>query len=276
MEQDYRTREGIEPFHPKSDDPITFAPLLYDRFTLERLGISELDLARLRNFYYACVTFADYQISRLIAKLKEKGMYDDTLIVVTSDHGEMLGDFGTMGKRTMFNGANHIPLMMKVPGHAPEVRSDVCSLVDIAPTLLTWAGIGYDKAEFDGIDLLHERHTEVYSQYDCGIKGTYMVADDRDKLIWNAREQLYYYLRDGDESVNAYKKYADTPRVTALREKLDAYVASDRGIPGKSKIPANNPFRLADNDCQHTKEKELARVPAPYRLTLSKPKKSED
>ena len=82
----------------------------------DSIGVSRQDLSLLRNYYYACVSFVDYQISRMLQVLKDRGLYDNTIIVFSSDHGEMLGDFGTMGKRSMLEGAAHIPLMMKIPG----------------------------------------------------------------------------------------------------------------------------------------------------------------
>lgn len=272
----YRDYNGIEPAKAKMQyDPCVFAPLLYDRFAMDRLGVSELDLMRLRNYYYACISFGDYQVGRLIAKLKEKGMYDDTLIIMASDHGEMLGDYGTLGKRAMFNGAAHIPFMIKVPGHAPEIRHDACSLVDIAPTVLSWAGIDYDKNEFDGVDLLSERHTEVYSQYDSGINGVYMVADERDKLVYHAKERMYFYFRDNDESESLYKKYEKDEHVVELRKKLDAYIASDRCIPNdKTKYPSFVPFGSTLVDHPFTYEEECSYIPEPYKINRSKPKKN--
>ncbi len=265
----YRDYEGIEPVRPKNPDPLTFEKILYDRFRMDRLGISEIDLMRLRNFYYACVSFADYQVSRIIAKLKEKGMYDDTLIVVTSDHGEMLGDYRVVGKRTMFNGACRIPMLVRVPGMEPSVRNDPCSLVDLAPTILSWAGIDYDPAEFDGVDLLKEQHTEVYSQYDSGEKGVYMVCDECDKLIYNAKEEMYYYLKDHDETVNKYKACQDDEKVLALKEKLDAYVASDRGNASPKAVQvADQPFGAGCKDNRHTIMQEFDRVPDEYKLKL--------
>jgi hypothetical protein len=265
----YRDYEGIEPVRPSNPDPLTFEKILYDRFRMDRLGISEIDLKRIRNFYYACVSFADYQVSRIIAKLKEKGMYDDTLIVVTSDHGEMLGDYRTVGKRTMFNGACRIPMLIRVPGMEPSVRNDPASLVDLAPTLLSWAGIDYDPAEFDGIDLLREKHSEVYSQYDSGDKGLYMVCDECDKLIYNAFESRYYYLKDHDETRNRYKEFKDDEKVLALKEKLDAYVASDKGTESETSAQISDlPFGAAYKDNRHSMLQEFSRVPDEYCLHL--------
>ena len=181
----------------------------------------------------------------------------------------MLGDYRTVGKRTMFNGACRIPLLIRVPGMEPSVRNDPASLVDLAPTILSWAGIDYDPAEFDGVDLLKEKHTEVYSQYESGKKGVYMVCDECDKLIYNAKEESYYYLKDHDETVNKYKYYLDDEKVLALKDKLDAYVASDRGCASESKPQVSDtPFGTAFKDNKHSIMQEFARVPDEYCVKL--------
>ena len=87
--------------------------------------------------YYACVSFVDYQIGRIVAALKERGLYENTIIVFSSDHGELLGDYRSMGKRTMLDAASNIPLLIRVPGCTGGIRHDPASLVDMAPTLLS-------------------------------------------------------------------------------------------------------------------------------------------
>ena len=193
------------------EDPAEFAAFMSDRFTLDKVGISRQDLSLLRNFYFACISFVDYQISRIIDTLKARGLYDNTIIFFSSDHGEMLGDFGTMGKRSMLDGALRIPFMLRVPGQAAARRSDVCSLVDVAPTLLSLAGIEYRGEHFDGIDLFSDaRHSEVYSQFSTGKKGAYTVSSNHDKLVYHAFEDRCYYFDRMPEDTNRYD--ASNPR----------------------------------------------------------------
>ena len=266
----YRSYDGIEPHIPENFDMKDIAPLLCTRMSLERFGISELDLKRLRNFYYACVSFGDYQVGRLIAELKRKKMYDDTLIIVSSDHGEMLGDFSTVGKRSMKDGAAHVPLMIKLPGVSPCRRSDVCSLVDLAPTLLSYAGIPYDKSEYDGVDLFSERHGEVFSQYGCGKTGVFMLVTDKDKLIYSAQRDRYYYYKDHDEDHDTYQENA--PTLSAMKAKLDAYIAADKNMPEeKKKKPIDHPFNTKYKDDPYVYDREMSRVPPEYHLHLTDP-----
>ena len=265
----YRTVSD-EPYMP--EDPAEFESFMSDRFTLEKIGISRQDLSLLRNYYYSCVSFVDYQIGRVIQALKDKGLYDNTIIVFATDHGEMLGDFGTMGKRSMLDWAAHIPFMMRIPGVEPQHRSDVCSLVDVAPTLLSQAGIAYDKAEFDGIDLFSgEEHQLVYSQYGTGEKGTYMVASNHDKLVYSGPYDRYFYFDTQPEDTNKYRE--GDPRIEELKAKLKAYMASDlseNALGTTDAVSGLNKFPYGPKRADHAvrKAEELACMPAGYEIDL--------
>ena len=265
----YRTVSD-DPYMPP--DPAEFAAFMSDRFTLDKIGISRQDLSLLRNFYFACISFIDYQISRIVSVLKERGLYDNTIIVFSSDHGEMLGDFGTMGKRSMLDGALRIPMMIRVPGRPAAHRADVCSLVDLAPTLLSLAGIDRGTERYDGIDLFSDaRHSEVYSQFSTGKTGAYTVATDHDKLIYHAFEDRWYYFDRSPEDTDRYDEA--NPRVRQLRALLERYmredVCKDGGgsadfFSGKNKFP----YGPKRGDHLSRRAEELARMPAGYDIDI--------
>lgn len=265
----YRT-VSQDPYMP--ENPEEFEVFLSDRFTYDKLGISRQDLTLLRNYYYSCISFVDYQISRIVKVLKERGMFENTIILFSSDHGEMLGDFGTMGKRSMLDGAVRIPFLLKVPGMEGGHRQDVCSLVDVAPTLLKAAGIQYDREEFDGIDLLgEERHTEVYSQFSTGEKGTYMVASNHDKLIWSGPAGKYYYFNTSPEDTDRYDERDE--RVGELKKLLERYrsedICRDGSGSGDSFSGVNKfPYGPKRGDHGRRREEELARMPKGYEIDL--------
>lgn len=199
-------------------------------------------------------------------------MFENTIILFSSDHGEMLGDFGTMGKRSMLDGAVRIPFLLKVPGMEGGHRQDVCSLVDVAPTLLKAAGIRYDREEFDGIDLLgEERHTEVYSQFSTGEKGTYMVASNHDKLIWSGPAGKYYYFNTSPEDTDRYDERDE--RVGELKKLLERYrsedICRDGSGSGDSFSGVNKfPYGPKRGDHGRRREEELARMPKGYEIDL--------
>ncbi len=265
----YRT-VSEDPYLP--EDPEAFAPFLSDRFVLDSIGISRQDLSLLKNAYYSCISFVDYQISRILQELKDQGIYDDTIILFSSDHGEMLGDFGTMGKRSMLDGAVRIPFMIRQPGGQLVHRQDVCSLVDVPPTLMKLAGLEQKDQEMDGIDLFGgETHAVVYSQFSTGKTGVYMVASNRDKLIWSGPQQKYYYFNTSPEDADRYDP-AD-PRVMELQALLDAYIAQDKCQDGGGSADFNSgksrfPYGPKRGDHLNRRAEELARMPEGYQIDI--------
>ena len=208
-----------------------------------------------------------------VKALKDKGLYDNTVIMFSTDHGEMLGDFGTMGKRSMLDGAAHIPFMLRVPGIKAGHRDDVCSLVDVAPTLMKLAGADFDKDGIDGVDLFGgETHTEVYSQYSTGKKGAYMVATDRDKLVYHGGTGRYFYFDTIPEDTNKYDE--SNPRVMELKALLDKYMSEDRSnadfAATADEVSGVNKMPYGPKRCDHLlrQAEELARMPAGYPIDL--------
>ncbi len=97
----------------------------------------------LRNQYDGEIAEFDAQFANLIKALKKRGIYDKTLIVFTSDHGEAFYDHGVWGHgNTLFQEEIHVPLIFKLPGgeHGGKVYSGICRQVDIAPTILEFMG----------------------------------------------------------------------------------------------------------------------------------------
>ena len=96
--------------------------------------------AMLRALYLGLVAELDHHFGRIIAHLKAGGLYENTLIVVTSDHGELLGDHGSWGKTSYLDAAFHVPLMIRVPGAAPRRINHLTESIDVMPTILDWLG----------------------------------------------------------------------------------------------------------------------------------------
>ncbi|MEO1190481.1 MAG: alkaline phosphatase family protein [Pseudomonadota bacterium] len=99
-------------------------------------------IAQIRASYYGLIAEADHHIGRLLAALEESGQFDDTLIISTVDHGEMLGDQGLLGKQTFFDQAFHIPLILRDPRQSRQGREITAftEAVDLLPTVLDWLG----------------------------------------------------------------------------------------------------------------------------------------
>ncbi len=264
-------RENVRtPFIPS--DPDSYEDILRNKYTCDALGISPRRLEILNQYYYSCISFVDFQIGRIVSELKAKGIYDNTIIMFSSDHGDMMGDYCSMGKRTMLDAAAKIPFILRVPGLDHTVRRDPASLVDVAPTLLSACGINYDPADFDGVDLIANSHDLVYSQYSNGTMGLYMVTNGEDKLIYSEVGKRYFYFDKLPDEIDKYDE--SNPRVIYLKERLDSYIASDvctviENEPKES--PARQQkysFYPALNDHVARIEEERARMPEGYPITV--------
>lgn len=101
--------------------------------------LSRHDMKRIRALYYGMVSEVDAQLGRIFAALSQR---DDTLIVFTSDHAEMMGDHWMLGKGGFYPQSYHIPLIVRLPGTtAPRRVSAFTSAADIFPTLLDFLDI---------------------------------------------------------------------------------------------------------------------------------------
>lgn len=100
-----------------------------------------------RRAYYAMITQIDAYVGEIVARLKQLGLYDDTIIVFCSDHGDMMGERGMWFKRTFYEQSSKVPLIIHNPKrYAPKRVSEVVSLADLCPTFAEIAGA---KAESD-------------------------------------------------------------------------------------------------------------------------------
>ena len=127
------------------DEPVG-KPEVVRRMRSVWLGMTDDDWRRVTAAYWAVITFIDYEVGRIIDVLKETGQYDDTIIVFTSDHGDMLGGHGlvTKGVGTSYEEVYNIPLIVKAPGATPGREDDqtLTGMVDLGPTLLDLCGVG--------------------------------------------------------------------------------------------------------------------------------------
>jgi arylsulfatase A-like enzyme len=106
--------------------------------------------------YHAMMEWLDDCFGRIMKSLEDNGLADNTIVVFTSDHGEMLGSHGLRGKMIYFDESVRIPFMVKWPGHIkPGTVSDACiGTVDFLPTVLGLMGISCPK-DVQGTNLAH-------------------------------------------------------------------------------------------------------------------------
>jgi arylsulfatase len=182
----------------------------------------------MRAAYYACISFIDYHVGRILDGLGEAAA--NTLVVFTSDHGELLGDYGSFGKRSMLDAAARVPLIARWPGKLPEnhVESTAATLLDLWPTFLNAVGIQEHPIDEEGIDLDEaaqgdQRQRTVYSQFQSEEMAVYMAASADWKYIYSApddREWFFDRRNDPQESHNLAGNPMYIGHVKRMRHKL--------------------------------------------------------
>jgi arylsulfatase A-like enzyme len=227
-----------------SDHPFLAPARAYQSMTSVVKGFENRDedadaVARIRAVYMGLAAEVDHHLGRVIAFLKETGQYDDTLIVVTSDHGELLGDFGCWGKSHYYDAAYHTPLIIRAPGYGSQagtIRDEMVESIDITPTILDLLGIDIPDS-MDGRSLrpfLAGKHPAdwpdySYSELDFGNP----VAPSRFErdLGIKADEANLAILREPDRTLVQFG--ADLPPV--LFDKTGAGEAKNiAGSPGSA------------------------------------------
>lgn len=184
--------------------------------------------------YYACITHLDHQIGRLIQELKERHLYDNTLIIFTSDHGELLMDHNLFRKSLPYEGATHIPFFISGGYNALKcVRNSVCNslieLRDILPTIVDYAG-GDIPQNIDGKSLLPllEKPSEdirdyLHGEHSYGDKSNHFIVTKKDKYIWfyKTGEEQYFNMEDDPmEEKNLIKDIKYKERIEHLKKYL--------------------------------------------------------
>ncbi|MEG1608086.1 MAG: arylsulfatase [Mucinivorans sp.] len=195
-----------------------------------------------RAHYYASITFIDQEIGRVIKALKEKGLYENSVIIFTSDHGDMLGDHHHWRKTYPYEGSSHIPFIMKTPHNkgAGTIRQECVDLRDIMPTFLSAAGINVPEC-VDGSSLLElvkngKHHWREYIEMEHSacygvIGGWVALTDGVMKYIWfynTASEQLFDLSKDPHELQELSKNKEYTRALALWRTRMIALL-TERG-----------------------------------------------
>jgi len=163
------------------------------------------NLSRRQRIYYAMTANLDWNIGRLLKGIEEAGMADDTVVVFSSDHGEMFGAHGRVAKNIFYEEAARIPMLMRWPGQIPAGSvSEAClNVPDIMPTLLGLLDLPIPE-EVEGMDLSHsalgQDGPEPEAAYMQGMGHTYMWLDGNEWRAARDKRFTYAIMRaDGSE-----------------------------------------------------------------------------
>ena len=188
--------------------------------------------------YISAINRLDYNVGRLVKKLKELGIYDDTIIIYTSDHGSHFKTRNPEYKRSCHESASHTPLIIKGGGfEGGKKESRLSSLIDIPPTLLSMAGIDIPQS-YMGIDLTKQiDHPEdkrdcvfmQISESQCGRairtdRYKYAVRDLSPAGYAHGTSKVYFedYLYDLEKDPIEKHNLVKDPKYGEIRKELKA------------------------------------------------------
>jgi len=180
--------------------------------------------------YYGMITHLDYEIGRIVESLKEKGEYENTIIILAGDNGLALGQHGLMGKQSAYEHSIRVPLIFSGPGINENKQDDAaCYLLDIFPTLCDL--LGFNKPDgLDGFSLIDVlKGTEVKKNRDV-LYFAYAdllrsIKKEDFKLIeyagnYGRKTQLFNLKDDPLEKNNLADKADYAEKLSDLRKEL--------------------------------------------------------
>ncbi|MEO1237497.1 MAG: sulfatase-like hydrolase/transferase [Planctomycetota bacterium] len=214
--------------------------------------------------YYGCISFIDFQLGRLLQTLGDE--IDNTLILFTSDHGEFLGDYGCVGKRSMLDAACRVPMIARWPGgeRPSQVVHTPTTLLDILPTCLAAAqterttGLRPDGRLY-GRDLAkiadgHEPDRIVTSQFQRGRYAQYLAASREIKFWRSTPDRRDWITRPAENDVPELDVSYDPAQEWAGR-RLERWLASrleadgyTEAVHGEHWVEYEPPAELHDRD----------------------------
>jgi len=208
-----------------------------------------------RDLYAAEIAFVDSEIGRIVATLEELDLYDSTLLIVTSDHGESMGEHGEVSHSFfVYEVTQHIPLVLRAPGMRGGWKvEEPVGLVDIVPTVLSMLDIEVPPG-LDGRDLspsfrgepIAETERAIYSESLVPTKllcnPLFALTSARWKYILTRDPELYDLLEDREEAVNRIEENPEVAR--RLRAELDD-ILSGRARRGEGHFEVDSATRVA-------------------------------
>ena len=161
--------------------------------------VNDEDARRLKHGYYASVSYVDAQIGRLLTKLNELDLSDNTVIVVFGDHGWKLGEHGSWGKMTNYEIDTRAPLIISIPGqHSGKRVKKMVEFVDLYPTLSEIAGLTIPEG-LEGQSMMPLVNDDdapwknaVFSQF--FREGIWLAPDGREYMGYSIRTAQYKYV----------------------------------------------------------------------------------
>jgi len=175
------------------------------------VGLTEPMLRRATAYYYATIHHIDLQVGRIVELLRRKGLYDDTLIVFTADHGDYMGFHHMLLKGSyMYEPVMRVPLIIKYPrsqNHG-SVYAGLTSNTDVAPTVLKQAGV-QPPPSMAGLDLAHVGNGRDLVFAEGALGHEFMVRSAHHKLLQDRVRNLTFFCDLDLDPYELTNRYGD-------------------------------------------------------------------
>ncbi|WP_026820758.1 arylsulfatase [Arthrobacter castelli] len=216
--------------------------------------------------YYGHLSHIDQQINRFLEALWEMRLRENTVVIFTSDHGDMMGDHDMYRKGFPYEGSAHIPFIMSVPegyGERGTVVDEVVELRDIMPTLLDMAAApipesvdGESLTPFLRGDSSVSWRKDLHGEHTLLGQSLQWVTDGKAKFVWmsgEGQEQFFDLVNDPNETVNLIEDPSWSVEsgkwrqrlIDHLRDREEGYVKDNRLVIGQQ--PATMLSHVEDN-----------------------------
>jgi choline-sulfatase len=208
---------------------------IYSGCGMDQYEQTENRVRNARHAYYSMISYVDDKVGQLLQALDATGLGEDTIVVLTSDHGEMLGERGLWYKMNFFEWSVRIPMVFHAPGRfSPRRVAQHVSLVDLMPTVLELAGSGAASgyaATVDGQSLVPLLHGDergwsetVLCEHlaECALAPCLMIRRGRYKYVYSEPDSDQLYDLDADP--NELENLAAHPKYEELRRAFNAEI----------------------------------------------------
>ncbi len=226
----------------------------------------EEEIRESRQSYYAAISFVDEQIGRVFNALRERGELENTLIIFTADHGDMMGDHHMWRKCKPYEGSVNIPMVLrwpeslKIKADRGQIRKELVELRDVLPTFLDAAALQKPE-EMDGeslldilynkewrklLDLEHSRIYEPENAWTCLTDGTHKYI----YFTLTGEQQLFKLSTDPYELIDIAKNPNHTQLVSQWRKRMIDHLSirGDRWVLNGELTVQKESQRYSPND----------------------------
>jgi len=253
-----RFLRGYKNINKKNVSKVAHNPLIC---YVEDINLNEDEVSFIKDLYDGELAYTDHIIGEVISILKDKNLYDNTMIIITSDHGEHFGEHGCWSHvASLYKEVLHIPLIIKYPSDIDMKgeKDGYTQLVDLLPTVLDLTNISADGIKLSGLSLLANNgnnfHEYIFAEWEGRVpyfirerlkdinsneklknikSKLVMIQDHNFKILKKENEEKIFELVKEDSTIYNIKK---SNRINFLRIELNKFKTDLKSTTNKSQI----------------------------------------